>query len=112
MQQLTLVPRLMPAVRCGEKTATVRWQEGDSKKGPLRRVNQQDPDDALVVWVTQVDTLLLRDVAAALGWQAEWPEAFMLAGMREHYPAITLSSEVQVIFHLTPAQTRLKMNLP
>ncbi|MGK3142179.1 hypothetical protein [Pantoea sp. C2G6] len=110
MQQLTLVPRLMPAVRQGEKTSTIRWQEGDVITGPLRLVNQQDPDDSLVVWVTRVDTLLLRDVAAALGKQAEWPDAVMLEGMREHYPAITLNSEVQVIHHLTPAQTRLKLN--
>ncbi|MDH1088691.1 ASCH domain-containing protein [Pantoea brenneri] len=30
MQQLSIVPRLLPAVRRGEKTHTLRWQEGIS----------------------------------------------------------------------------------
>ena len=69
MQQLTLVPRLMPAVRSGEKTSTIRWQEGDITMGPLRLVNQQDDTDAIIVWVTQFDTLRLSEVAAPLGKQ-------------------------------------------
>lgn len=35
MQQLTLVPRLMSVVRRGEKTSTIRWQEGDIVTGLL-----------------------------------------------------------------------------
>jgi uncharacterized protein YqfB (UPF0267 family) len=112
MQQLTLVPRLMPAVRCGEKTSTVRWQEGDIIFGPLRLVNQQDETDAVIVWVTQVDTLRLSEVAAKLGKQEEWPDAVLLEGMREHYPEIRLSSEVQLITHLTPAETLQKLTKP
>lgn len=69
MLQLTLVPRLMPAVRSGEKTSTIRWQEGDITMGPLRLVNQQDDTDAIIVWVTQVETLRLSEVAATLGKQ-------------------------------------------
>ncbi|WP_313653618.1 ASCH domain-containing protein [Pantoea sp.] len=109
MQQLSLVPRLMPAVRCGEKTSTIRWQEGAIVAGPLRLVNQQDAADAVIVWVTRVDTLRLSEVAARLGKMAEWPDAWLLEGMREHYPAICLSSEVQLIYHLTPAQTDAKL---
>ncbi|MGN8162988.1 ASCH domain-containing protein [Pantoea vagans] len=109
MQQLTLVPRLMPAVRCGEKTSTIRWLEGDITIGPLRLVNQQDENDAVIVSVTQVDTLRLSEVAAMLGKQEEWPDEVLLEGMREHYPEIRLSSEVQLITHLTPAETLQKL---
>ncbi|MEL7696423.1 MULTISPECIES: ASCH domain-containing protein [Pantoea] len=59
MQQLSIVPRLLPAVRRGEKTHTLRWQEGDIHPGPLRYCNQQNPADTLVVWVTSVETLPL-----------------------------------------------------
>ena len=55
MQQLSIVPRLLPAVRRGEKTHTLRWQEGDIRPGPLRYCNQQNPADTLVVWVTSVE---------------------------------------------------------
>ena len=110
MQQLTLVPRLMPAVRSGEKTSTVRWQEGDITIGPLRLVNQQDETDAVLVWVTQVETLRLSEVATTLGKQDEWPDTVLLEGMREHYPEIRLSSEVQLITHLTPTETLQKLS--
>lgn len=73
--------------------------------GPLRLVNQQDDTDAVIVWVTQVDTLRLSEVAATLGKKEEWPDEVLLEGMREHYPEIRLSSEVQLITHLTPAET-------
>lgn len=109
MQQLTLVSRLMPLVRRGEKTSTIRWQEGDIVTGPLRLVNQQDEADIEIVWVTRIDILRLNEVAAKLGKEVEWPDAVLLKGMREHYPAIRLSGEVQLITHLTPAETRQKL---
>ena len=109
MQQLTLVPRLMPVVRRGEKTSTISWQEGDIVTGPLRLVNQQDQADTVIVWVTRIDTLRLNEVAAKLGKEHECPDTVLLEGMREHYLAIRLSSEVQLITHLTPAETRQKL---
>lgn len=77
--------------------------------GPLRRVNQQDETDAVIVWVTQVETLRLSEVAATQGKQEDWPDEVLLEGMREHYPEIRLSSEVQLIAHLTPAETLQKL---
>ncbi|WHQ72999.1 ASCH domain-containing protein [Pantoea sp. Lij88] len=109
MQQLTLVPRLVPDVRSGAKTSTIRWQEADIVTGPLKLVNEQDAGDTVIVWVTKIETLCLSEVAARLGKEAEWPDAELLAGMREHYPAIRLSSEVQLITHLTPAETQQKL---
>lgn len=72
-------------------------------------MNQQDENDAVIVSVTQVDTLRLSEVAAMLGKQEEWPDEVLLEGMREHYPEIRLSSEVQLITHLTPAKTLQKL---
>ena len=73
MQQLTLVPRLMPAVRCGEKISTIRWQEGDITMGPLRLVNQHDETDAVIVWVKQDATLRLSEFARTQGYSAAGP---------------------------------------
>lgn len=112
MQQLTLVPRLMPAVRGGEKTSTIRWREGKIVTGLLQLINQQDAADRVLVWVTRVETLRLDEVAAMLDKEAEWPDRVLLEGMREHYPTIHLRSRVQLIFHLTPAQTRQKLAEP
>jgi len=109
MQTLTLVPRLVPDVRSGVKTSTIRWQEGDVVTGPLKLVNQEDATDTVIVWVTRIETLRLNHIAARLGKEAEWPDAVLLAGMREHYPEISLSSEVQMITHLTPAETQVKL---
>jgi len=109
MQHLSIVPRLLPAVRRGEKTHTLRWQEGYIHPGPLRYCNQQNPADTLVVWVTSVETLPLCAAAERLGKQAEWPDDVLLAGMREHYPAIELNSVVQLVHHLTPEASRQKM---
>ncbi|THB84350.1 ASCH domain-containing protein [Pantoea allii] len=109
MQQLTLVPRLVPDVRSGAKTSTIRWQESDIVTGPLKLVNEQDAADAVIVWVTRIETLRLNEVAARLGKEAEWPDAALLEGMREHYPEIRLNSEVQLITHLTPAETQQKL---
>ena len=47
--------------------------------------------------VTNCTDLPLSKAAAFVGKQDEWPDEVMLAGMREHYPEIELSSTVQVI---------------
>lgn len=109
MQQLTLVPRLVPDVRSGAKTSTIRWQEGEIVTGLLKLVNEQDATDEIIVWVTKIETLRLNEVAERLGKEAEWPDVVLLEGMREHYPDMRLSSEVQLITHLTPAETQEKL---
>lgn len=102
MQSLNIVPRLLPDVRSGDKQHTVRWRENRIIPGPMRYVNAEDAGDTLVVQVTKVVTLPLSQVANYLGKQDEWPDAVLLAGMREHYPLIQLDSEVDVIHHLAP----------
>ena len=36
----------------------------------------------------------------------------MLAGMREHYPEIRWNDMVQIVEHLTPAETLLRSDFP
>ena len=52
--------------------------------------------------VTCVETMKFSDVADRMGKAKEWPDDVLLQGMREHYPAIELESEVVVIHHLPP----------
>ncbi|MCQ0970681.1 hypothetical protein MLD63_09615 [Paracoccus sp. TK19116] len=99
VQTLDVVPRLFPAILRGEKTRTIRWREGLIRPGPLRFVSA---GASVMAEVTQVTDMPLRAAAAFVGMAAEWPDAVMLGGMREHYPAITLDDVVQVVaFRLT-----------
>jgi len=99
MQSLEIVPRLLPDVRNGKKQHTIRWRERRIVPGPMRYVNAQNPDDTLVVQVTEVNTMPLSAVAGYLGQEEAWPAPVLLEGMREHYPDIQLDSEVDVIHH-------------
>ena len=102
MQSLMIVPRLLPEVRAGLKLHTISWQEPEILPGPMLYVNLQDAADTVLVVVTHVETMRLFDVASRMGKSAEWPDRVLLQGMREHYPAIVMDSEVMVIYHLPP----------
>ncbi|MEX0405841.1 ASCH domain-containing protein [Aquibium sp. LZ166] len=105
MQTLGVVPRLFPDIVAGRKTSTIRWREGPIVPGLLRYVCDDDPALMAIVRVTRVTAIPLRAAAAWLGRQDDWPDAVMLEGMREHYPAITLDDIVDVVEHLTPEET-------
>lgn len=102
MQRLGIVPRLLPDLRAGKKRHTIRWREAAIQPGPLRYVSTADLRESVTVNVTRVITLPLSAVAACLNKVDEWPDAVLLAGMREHYPDIELDSRVEVIFHSAP----------
>ena len=104
MQKLEIVPRLLPDVRAGRKLHTIRWREYEIVPGPMLYVNAQDASDTVMVCVTLVEKMPLSVVAARLDNSAEWPDAVLLEGMREHYPSIKMDSEVAVIHHLPPAE--------
>ncbi|MEO0625119.1 MAG: ASCH domain-containing protein [Pseudomonadota bacterium] len=99
MQSLGVVPRLWPAIVSGEKSATIRWHEARIVPGPMRYRCDGMPERSAVVEVLRVTDLPLSEVAAHLGRQADWPDAVLLDGMREHYPDIALDDVVQVIEH-------------
>lgn len=102
MQSLMIVARLLPEVRAGRKRHTIRWREPEIVPGPMLYVNTQDASDTVQVVVTSVKTMKLSDVAARVGKSEELPDRVLLQGMREHYSAIELDSEVKVIYHLPP----------
>jgi hypothetical protein len=105
MQTLTVVARLFPLVENGEKTSTIRWRERRIEPGLMTYVCEGDAQKFAVVWVTTCTDMPLSEAAAFLGREEEWPDAAMLEGMREHYPEIELTSIVQIVEHLSPAET-------
>lgn len=107
MQTLGVVARLFPTVESGEKTSTIRWRETPIVPGPMLYVCDGDPSRTALVEVTRVTRMRLDEAAAFLGRRNDWPDDVMLEGMREHYPAITLADEVEVIEHLAPGKTTL-----
>jgi hypothetical protein len=110
MQQLVAVERLFPAILNGTKTSTIRWNEPRIESGPMTYLCEGNSSRTASVWVTKCTDLPLSQVAAFLGKEAEWPDATMLAGMREHYPKINLTDIVQVIEHLTPAESLSRLS--
>ncbi len=108
MQSLGVVARLFPEIVRGEKTSTIRWREQKIAPGPMLYVCDDDPALTAVVHVTNVTTMQLRDAAAYLGREQDWPDDVMLDGMREHYPAISLDDAVEIVEHLTPAETQIR----
>lgn len=105
-QSLGIVDRLMPEVRSGAKTSTIRWNERRVQPGPLRFVNDKDPCDVATVNVTRCTDLPLSATAEFVGRLDEWPDDVLLDGMREHYPDIELDSVVQVVeFRLADTRT-------
>jgi hypothetical protein len=105
MQELVVVERLFAMVLSGEKTSTIRWRETRIEPGYMIYVCKGDPSRRAKVWVTKCTDIALSQAATYLGREAEWPDATMLEGMREHYPEIELTDRVQIIEHLSPART-------
>jgi hypothetical protein len=99
MQTLGVVGRLFPLILSGEKTSTIRWRERRIVPGPMRYVCEDGSGKSAVVNVVRCTDMPLASVAAYLGKTSEWPHDVMLAGMKEHYPAIELSDIVQVVEH-------------
>ncbi len=55
LQNLEIVPRLLPDVRAGRKRHTIRWREREIVPGPMLYVNAQDAFDTVMVCVTHVE---------------------------------------------------------
>ncbi|MDT0353059.1 ASCH domain-containing protein [Pseudonocardia charpentierae] len=96
-----------PALLRGEKTDTIRLDEGDIEPGFLCYVNWPFEDQRVVVYVTSVEYLPLREVAGRTRDDVEQPTPEeLLDRMRVYYPQITLDTVVLYVEHLTPEETR------
>lgn len=112
LQTLGVVARLFPLILSGEKTSTIRWRETRIEPGYMRYVCDGDRARTTIVWVTRCSDMPLSQAAAFVGREAEWPPEVMLAGMKEHYPAIGLDDMVQIVEHLTPDASGRREDFP
>ena len=97
VQSLGVLDRLFPQLVSGEKTSTIRWRERNIVCGPLEFICDGNPNQTVDVNVIRCTEMPLSEAASFVGQTDEWPDDIMLAGMREHYPDIELSSVVQII---------------
>lgn len=97
IQTLAVVERLFPLILRGDKTSTIRWHEPEIIPGRLRFISEGAAAETFIVEATRCTQMPLSEAAAFVGRAEEWPDAVMLAGMREHYPDITLADIVQVV---------------
>lgn len=109
MQSLALADQHFPALRRGDKTQTIRFNEGKPLAGPLRFYSESTADLDAVVWVTRCTSMPLARVAAFLRKESDWPDEIMLTGMRQYYPEITLDDVVEVVEHLSPEETKRRL---
>jgi len=106
VQTLRLVDRRFPGLLRGEKTDTIRLNEGDIEPGFLR-YESLSQDQHTVVYVTSVERLPLREVAGRTRDDPVQPTPEqMLERMLVYYPDITLDTVVLYVEHLTPQETR------
>jgi hypothetical protein len=106
MQRLDVLARLFPSVLDGTKTSTIRFQECRIHPGSMAYWCDGDSTRVAIVWVTRCTDMPLCEVARFQGMVDEWPDQFLLDGMRAIYPTIKLEDAVQVIEHLGPEESR------
>lgn len=106
IQKLELVDRRFDALVEGEKTSTVRLDEGRIEKGFMLYYSSSRTRHA-VVMVTDVDDVPLGKVGNIVGFDDHTPDnETMLAQMQRHYPDITLDTKVMLVQHLSVAETK------
>lgn len=106
-QWLHLVERRWSALLNGEKTSTLRLNEGFIHKGFLVYKDCPKEQWAEVVYVTQVYYLPLKQALETDGFDAHTPDIETgLKQMRVHYPDITLDTPILLAKHLSVPETK------
>lgn len=106
-QWLHLVERRWSALLNGEKTSTLRLNEGFIHKGFLVYKDCPKEQWAEVVYVTQVYYLPLKQALETDGFDAHTPDVETgLKQMRVHYPDITLDTPILLAKHLSVPKTK------
>lgn len=108
-QWLHLVERRWPALLNGEKTSTLRLNEGFVHKGFLVYKDCPKEQWAEVVYVTAVYYVPLRQALEIDGFDDHTPDIKTgLEQMRAFYPKITLETPILLAKHLSVSDTRQK----
>ena len=106
-QWLHLVERRWPALLNGEKTSTLRLNEGFVHKGFLLYKDCPKEQWAEVVYVTQVYYLPLKQALETEGFDERTPDVETgLKRMQIHYPGITLDTPILLAKHLSVSETK------
>ena len=108
-QWLHLVERRWPALLNGEKTSTLRLNEGFIHKGFLVYKDCPKEQWAEVVYVTNVYYMPFKQAVETDGFDAHTPDIeTALKQMRSFYPNITLKTPILLAKHLTVSETKQK----
>lgn len=106
-QWLHLVERRWSALLNGEKTSTLRLNEGFIHKGFLLYKDCPKEQWAEVVYVTDVYHLPLKQALKTEGFNAHTPDVETgLEQMQAHYPDITLDTPILLAKHLSVPKTK------
>ena len=106
-QWVHLVERRWPALLNGEKTSTLRLNEGFIHKGFLVYKDCPKEQWAEVVYVTQVYYLTLKQALETDGFDTHTPDVETgLKQMRVHYPDITPDTPILLAKHLSVPETK------
>lgn len=108
VQTLELLDDFFPALFKGEKTNTLRWNEGDVVPGYLLFYASRNPGWKALVWVTGTRQCSLDAIASVYHMSAQELHTAML----KHYPAIRPDSEVLFIEYLPPLETKETYGIP
>ena len=106
-QWVHLVERRWPALLNGEKTSTLRLNEGFIHKGFLVYKDCPKEQWAEVVYVTEVYYLPLKQALETDGFDEHTPDMeTALKQMRVHYSDITLNTPILLAKHLRVPETK------
>lgn len=106
-QWVHLVERRWPALLNGEKTSTLRLNEGFIHKGFLVYKDYPNEQLAEVVYVTHVYYVPLRQANEIDGYDEHTPDMeTALKQMKVHYPEITLDTPILFAQHLGVPETK------
>lgn len=106
-QWVHLVERRWPALLNGEKTSTLRLNEGFIHKGFLVYKDCPKEQWAEVVYVTGVYFLPLKQALETEGFDKHTPDIETgLKQMQVHYPDITLATPILLAKHLSVLETK------
>lgn len=112
VQRLELVDVLFDDVFSGKKKNTKRYNEKEVNEGYLLYEASEDYNLKALVWVTDVESMMLSEVIEKIEEEKHRSLDDLLQRMRSHYPEINLNTKIEVLRHITPLETYVKKGVP